>query len=71
MSVKCIPPKTPLLYSKTEVCSDIPIFLIFAPRHGEAVQTCTHNLCFEQKIRKIYKKKSTENLVVVNFSVGP
>ena len=47
------------IYSKTGVCRGIPIFLIFAPKHrlivgtqnrlGEAVLTCTHNLCFEQK----------------------
>ena len=54
MSVKCVPPYTPLLYRKTGVCRGIPIFLIFAPKHrlwvlGEAVLTCTHNLCFEQK----------------------
>ena len=33
MSVKCIPPHTPLLYSKNGVCRGIPIFLIFAPKH--------------------------------------
>ena len=33
MSVKCIPPYTPLLYCKTGVCRGIPIFLIFAPKH--------------------------------------
>ena len=33
MSVKCIPPYTPLLYSKAGVCRGIPIFLIFAPKH--------------------------------------
>ena len=33
MSVKCIPPQTPLLYRKTGVCRGIPIFLIFAPKH--------------------------------------
>ena len=73
MSVKCIPPKTPLLYSKTGVCRGIPIFLIFDPKHrlwvlvrtasarlGEAVLTCTHNLCFEQKYEK-YQIFSTEN----------
>ena len=43
MSVQCIPPKTPLLYSKTGVCRGISIFLIFAPKHR------SHNLCFEQK----------------------
>ena len=33
MSVKCIPPYTPLLYSKTGECRGIPIFLIFASKH--------------------------------------
>ena len=33
MSVKCIPPLTPLLYRKTGVCRGIAIFLIFAPKH--------------------------------------
>ena len=32
MSVKCIPPLTPLLYSKTGVCRGIHIFLIFVPK---------------------------------------
>ena len=39
------------------MCRGIAIFHIFAPKHrlwvlGEAVLTCTHNLCFEQKINK-------------------
>ena len=33
MSVKCIPPHTPHLYSKTGVRRGIPIFLNFAPKH--------------------------------------
>ena len=33
MSVQCIPPWTPLLYSKTGVYRGIPIFLIFAQKH--------------------------------------
>ena len=45
--------------SETGVCRGISIFLVFAPKHrvrvlirtapGEAVLTCTHNQCFEQK----------------------
>ena len=31
MSVECVPPHTPLLYSKTGVPRGIPIFLVFAP----------------------------------------
>ena len=44
-----IPPYTPLLYSKTGVCTGIPIF---APKHrlwvlvGEAVLTCTPQSMF-------------------------
>ena len=33
MSVKYLPPYTPLLYRKTGVCRGIPIFLIFALKH--------------------------------------
>ena len=33
MSVKCLLPQTPLLYSKTGICRGIPICLIFAPKH--------------------------------------
>ena len=33
MSVKCIPPYTPLLYSKTGIFRGVPIFLSFAPKH--------------------------------------
>ena len=39
MSVKYVPPQTPLLYSKTGVCRGIPIFLIFAPKHRLWVPT--------------------------------
>ena len=53
MSVQCIPPYTPLLYSKTGVCRGIPIFLIFAPKHILWVLVCTHNLCFEQNKKNI------------------
>ena len=33
MSVKCIPPQTPLLYRKVGICRGLSIFLIFAPKH--------------------------------------
>ena len=33
MSVKYLPPQTPLLYSKTGICRGIPIFLIFAQKY--------------------------------------
>ena len=41
MSVCFIPPYTPLLYSKTGVYRGI--------HYNEAVLTCTHDSCFEQK----------------------
>ena len=34
MSVTCIPPAIPLLYSKIGVCGGIPNFLIFTPKHS-------------------------------------
>ena len=64
---------TPLnlfLYSKTGVCRGIPIFSYFCSKAkivgtcknplDEAVLTCTHNLCFEKKIRKNINKHSAE-----------
>ena len=62
MSVCFIPPYTPLLYSKTGVYRGIYYFLIFALKHSfsEAVLTCTHNLCFEQK-NENSQNNSTEN----------
>ena len=68
MSVQCIPPFSPLLYSKSEVYWGIPIFLTFAPKHRLwvllRIASATY-LCFEQhnlfttyvlsKIRKILK----------------
>ena len=51
---------------KLGICRGIPIFLIFAPKHrlwvlDEAVLTCTHNLCFEQK------KKNTKIFLIKLF----
>ena len=48
----------PLLYNKTGVYRGIHYFLIFALKHRlwvltEAVLTCTHDLCFEQKNKNI------------------
>ena len=50
------PSKTPQLYSKTAVYRGKHFFLIFDPKHRlwalvrtEAVLTCTHNQCLEQK----------------------
>ena len=38
MSMKCVPPQTPLLYSKTGICRGISIFLIFAPKHSSPAE---------------------------------
>ena len=37
MSMKCIPPHSPFLYSKTGVCRGIPIVLIFDPKNRLSV----------------------------------
>ena len=69
MSVCFKPPYNPLLHSKTGVCRGLHYLLIFALKHIyrvlvrtatiEAVLTCTHNICFEQKY-EISKNKSTK-----------
>ena len=33
MSMQYLPPYTAFLYCKAGMCGDIPIFLIFAPKH--------------------------------------
>ena len=54
-SVCFISPYTQLLSSKNGVYRGLHYFLIFALKHrlwvlvSEAVLTCTHDLCFEQK----------------------
>ena len=75
MSVCFILPYTPLLYSKTGVYRGLHYFLILALKHIlwvlvraaslrnrliEAVLTCTHNICFEQKYENI-QNSSTES----------
>ena len=47
-----------MLYSKTGAYRVIHYFLIFALK--QAVLTCTHNICFEQKYENS-KNYSTEN----------
>ena len=57
MSVYCIPPYTPLLYSKTGVYRGIHDFLIFALKQKLWVLVRTaHNICFEQKYENSKKK---------------
>ena len=63
----CIP-LHPFLYSKNGIymgkhyfCSKTSIVGTCENRLTEAILTCTHNLCFEQKYENSKKKKSTEN----------
>ena len=78
MSVCFIPPNTPLLYNKTGVYMGLHYFLIFALKHilwvlvriNEAVLTCTHNICFEQKYEKSknMKKVKKNQLKIVIYT---
>ena len=58
MSVICVPPKTPLLYSKTGVCRVIPIFLIFAPKH----RLCVHVRTASNDPTNCVLSKNKENI---------
>ena len=59
MSVKCLPPYTPLLCRKTGVCRGIPIFLNFARKHADCGykrrggSNVYLQSMFQAKIRKI------------------
>ena len=80
MSMKCIHPHNPLLYSKTGVCRGIPIFLIFAPKHRLWVRVPSinvlskyyKNIVFSQRNqfqflelkKKEKKKKKKRNLLI-------
>ena len=75
MSVKCVPPQTPLLYSKTGVGSGIPIFLIFAPKHRLWVLVRTASARRFYRVPTIYvlsknkkniEKNSTENFHLIS-----
>ena len=57
MSVKCVPPQTPLLYSKTGVCRVIPIFLIFTPKHTLWVLVRTASAIYVMSKNKKNSKK--------------
>ena len=62
MSVKCVPPQTSHIIAKLGYAGVYLFFLFLLqnidcgyslePPHTEAVLTCTHNLCFEQKVEK-------------------
>ena len=69
MSMKTIPPLTPLLYSKTGENKGIPFFLTFHSKQrlwvlvrsasAEAVLTCTHIQCFSDEIFNFYSFKAS------------
>ena len=67
MSVKCVPPQTPLLYSETGVCRGIPIFLIFAPKHRLWVLVRTASARRFLRVPTIYalskNKKNMKNIL--------
>ena len=48
-----LPPKTPLLYSKTGFTRHTFFFLFLLKNLSESVLTSTHNLCFEQKCENV------------------
>ena len=62
-SVKCIPPYTPFLYSKTGVYRGIHFFLIFALKHRLWVLVCvpTVNVLSENNKKKKHQNFSFEN----------
>ena len=76
MSVKCIPPYTPLLYRKTGICRVIPIFLIFAQKHRLWVLVRTASARRFLRVPTIYvlskNKKNIEifQLKIFNFKTS-
>ena len=57
MSVKCIPPHTPLLYSETGVYRGIAFFLIFDPKHRLWVLVRTGSNVYPQSMFGAKKMK--------------
>ena len=66
MSVKCIPPSTPLLYSKTGVCRGIQYFSYFCSK-TLIVGTHKNHLYVLSKIKKKYQYFPTENFQFLQF----
>ena len=52
MSVICIP-LIPHFYIVKLGYAGVYLFFLFLLQGGEAVLTCTHNLCFEQNIKNV------------------
>ena len=67
MSIKYIPPHTPILYRKIGVCRGIPIFLIFAPKHRLWVLVRTATIYILSKNKKNVKKNSAEHFQILKL----
>ena len=71
MSMKSIPPHTPLLYRKTGECRGIPIFLSFASKHRLWVLVRTASVRRSNVYPQSSKNKKNINLkaFLMKFSI--
>ena len=70
MSVKCIPPYTPLLYSKTGVYRGILFFLIFALKHRLCVHVRTASLRQFKRVPTInVLSKNKKNITIFHLKI--
>ena len=69
MSMKSIPPHTPLLYRKTGECRGIPIFLSFAPKHRLWVLVRTASVRRSNVYPQSSKNKKNIKAFLMKFSI--
>ena len=69
MSMKSIPPHTPLLYRKTGECRGIPIFLSFAPKHRLWVLVRTSSVRRSNVYPQSSKNKKNIKAFLMKFSI--
>ena len=69
MSMKSIPPHTPLLYRKTGECRGIPIFLSFAPKHRLWVHVRTASVRRSNVYPQSSKNKKNIKAFLMKFSI--
>ena len=69
MSMKSIPPHTPLLYRKTVECRGIPIFLSFAPKHRLWVLVRTASVRRSNVYPQSSKNKKNIKSFLMKFSI--
>ena len=69
MPLNCIPPYTPLLYSKTGVCRGIPIFVIFDPKHGLWLEQLRRGSSKVYPQSVLNKNKKNIKLFLMKFSL--